>query len=145
MCPTLEDLMKGFVTMIQSWRLLTRLGHEQGSGGFLAAPPLMSNCSNPPFATQRRSCRLESCLQGMGDKKASVPRSPTGPCSHQNSAKCYLAVWMGGSVRRMGTCICMAESLCCPPESITTLFLVSFSLKKKLMWLCQILIATCRI
>ena len=60
--------MKGFVTMIQSWRLLTRLGHEQGSGGFLAAPPLMSNCSNPPFATQRRSCRLESCLQEMGEQ-----------------------------------------------------------------------------
>ena len=117
------------------------------SGGFLAASPLFQSVQLlcQVRRTQRRSCRLESCLQGMGDKKASVPRSPTGPCSHQNSAKCYLAVWMGGSVRRMGTCICMAESLCCPPESITTLFLVSFSLKKKLMWLCQILIATCRI
>ena len=108
------------------------------SGGFLAASPLFQSVQLlcQVRRTQRRSCRLESCLQGMGDKKASVPRSPTGPCSHQNSAKCYLAVWMGGSVRRMGTCICMAESLCCPPESITTLFLVSFSLKKKLMWLC---------
>ena len=24
---------------------------------------------------------------------------------------------------RMDTCICMAESLCCPPETITTLFI----------------------
>ena len=49
------------------------------SGGFLAAPPLISNCSNLPFGTQGRSWRLESCLQEMGDKKASMPGSPTGP------------------------------------------------------------------
>ena len=36
------------------------------SGGFLTAPPLLSNCSNPPFGTQGRSWRLESCLQEPG-------------------------------------------------------------------------------
>ena len=52
-----------------------------------------------------------------------------------NSALCYVAAWMGG-VGRMDTCICMAESLCCPPETITTL-LISYTptqnknLKKK--------------
>ena len=38
------------------------------SGGFLAAPPLISNCSNLPSGTQGRSKRLESCRQEMGDK-----------------------------------------------------------------------------
>ena len=33
-----------------------------------------------PFGIKRNSWRLESCLWGMGDKKASVSRSPTGPC-----------------------------------------------------------------
>ena len=33
------------------------------SGGFLAAPPLTINCLNLPSGTQRRSWRLESCLQ----------------------------------------------------------------------------------
>ena len=62
--------------------LLTRLGCVQGlrwsvfllilrsfsgpfnlaSDGFLAAPSLISNCSNPPVGTQGRSWRLESCL-----------------------------------------------------------------------------------
>ena len=37
-----------------------------------------------------------------------------------NSAQCYVAAWMG-SLREMDTCICMAESLCCPPETITAL------------------------
>ena len=50
-------------------------------GGFLAAPPWLATVQNLPFGTQGRSWRLESCLQEMGDKKASVPRSPTGPCS----------------------------------------------------------------
>ena len=49
------------------------------SGGFLAAPPLISNYLNLPFGTQGRSWRLESCLQETGDKKASVPGSPTRP------------------------------------------------------------------
>ena len=51
---------------------------DLAAGGFVAAPPLISNCSNLPFGTQGRSWRLESCLQETGDKKASVPRSPTG-------------------------------------------------------------------
>ena len=47
----------------------------------MAAPPLINNCSNLPFGTQGRSWRLKSCLQEMGDKKASMSGSPTGPCS----------------------------------------------------------------
>ena len=46
------------------------------SHGFLAASPLISNCPNLPFGTQRRPWKLESCLQQMGHKKTSVPRSP---------------------------------------------------------------------
>ena len=34
-----------------------------------------------------------------------------------NSAQCYVAAWMGGEFGRVDTCICMAESLCCPPET----------------------------
>ena len=41
-----------------------------------------------------------------------------------NSAQCYVAAWMGWVWGRMDTCsICMAESLCCPPETITTLLI----------------------
>ena len=50
------------------------------SSGFLAASPLISNRSNLSFGTQGRSWKLESCLQEMRDRKASMPRSPTGPC-----------------------------------------------------------------
>ena len=35
-----------------------------------------------------------------------------------NFAQCYIAAWMGGE---LDTCMCMAESFCCPPETITTL------------------------
>ena len=39
-----------------------------------------------------------------------------------NSAQCFVAAWMGGeSGGRMdpgGDCVCMAESLCCPPETL---------------------------
>ena len=48
--------------------------------GFLAASPFISNCSNLPFGTQGRSWRLESCLQELGERKASMPESPTGSC-----------------------------------------------------------------
>ena len=42
-----------------------------------------------------------------------------------NSAHCDVAGWMGGeSGGRVDTCVCMAESLCCPPETITTLLTV---------------------
>ena len=38
-----------------------------------------------------------------------------------NSAQCYVAAWMGEEFGRMDTCIHMAESLHCSPETITTL------------------------
>ena len=47
-------------------------------GGFLAAPPLISNSWNPPFGIQGRSWRLESCLQETGDeKKGFYAQEPT--------------------------------------------------------------------
>ena len=48
------------------------------SGGFVAAPSLLAFFLNLSFETQGMSCRLEPCLQEVGDCKASVPRSPTG-------------------------------------------------------------------
>ena len=42
--------------------------------------------------------------------------------STENSAQCYVAAWMGGDlVGRIDTCVCVAESLSCPPEIITVL------------------------
>ena len=38
-----------------------------------------------------------------------------------SSAQSYMAAWMGGKFGEMDTCICVAESLCSPPETITTL------------------------
>ena len=44
--------------------------------------------------------------------------------STENSAQCYVAAWMGGDLGgRMDPCTCMAESLCCLPETITTLLI----------------------
>ena len=44
-----------------------------------------------------------------------------------NSAQCYLAAWMGGQFwGGVDTCICMAESLRCSPETTTTL-LISYT------------------
>ena len=40
-----------------------------------------------------------------------------------NSAQCYVTTWMRGVWGRMGTCICMAESLHCSPETITKLLI----------------------
>ena len=42
-----------------------------------------------------------------------------------NSAQCYVPAWMEVGVvwGRTDTCMCMAESLCCPPETITTLLI----------------------
>ena len=41
-----------------------------------------------------------------------------------NSAQRYVTAWMGAEFGgRMDTCIGMAESLCCPPETITTLLI----------------------
>ena len=46
------------------------------------------------------------------------------PYSTGNSGQWYVAAWMGGEFGgRMDTCICMAESLCCLPETITTLLI----------------------
>ena len=44
-------------------------------------------------------------------------------CGTWHSAQCYMPVWMGGVWGRMDTCVCRAESLCCPPETITTLLI----------------------
>ena len=43
-----------------------------------------------------------------------------------NSAQYYVAAWMGGEFGEMDVSICMAESLCCSPETITTLSINSF-------------------
>ena len=41
-----------------------------------------------------------------------------------NSAQYYVVAWMGGEFGgRMDTCVCITESLCCLPETITTLFI----------------------
>ena len=34
-----------------------------------------------------------------------------------------MAAWMGGVWGRMDTCVRMAESLCCSPETVTTLLI----------------------
>ena len=46
--------------------------------------------------------------------------------SRQNSAQSYEAAWMGGVLGGMDTCICMAKSLCCAPETITRLWISYF-------------------
>ena len=49
-----------------------------------------------------------------------------------NSAQCYVAAWMRGEfVGRMDVCVRMAESLCCPPETITTLLIGCISVYRK--------------
>ena len=76
------------------------------SGGLSAASPLITNCSNLPFGTQGRSWRLESCLQEMGDKKASMPGSPTGPCSASGSPFCQLpAMWPWANPNLVDACV----------------------------------------
>ena len=40
-----------------------------------------------------------------------------------NSAQCYVVAWMGGEFGENGTWICMDESLCCSPETVTTLLI----------------------
>ena len=42
--------------------------------------------------------------------------------STENSAQCYVAAWMGGEFGGEWIhVLCMPESLCCPPETITLL------------------------
>lgn len=80
---------------------LTKLGYMHGprskSGGPLLI--LMSLlllllwlATVLPFGTQRKSWKLEACLQGMGDKKASVSWSPTGTCSASVMQKMSISV-----------------------------------------------------
>ena len=38
-----------------------------------------------------------------------------------NSAQCYVAAWWEAGWGRMDTCICMAESFPCSPDTVTTL------------------------
>ena len=45
-------------------------------------------------------------------------RCSTGKSAHLRGSLVEKAVW-----GRMGTCICMAEALCCSPETIPTVFL----------------------
>ena len=47
-----------------------------------------------------------------------------------NSARCYVAAWMGGEFGgEMDICIYMAESLCCPPKTIIILSIVYTSIQ----------------
>ena len=41
----------------------------------------------------------------------------------RDSAQCYAAAWMARECGRMDTRICMAESLRCSPETLTTLLI----------------------
>ena len=90
-CPNPGEFGEEFYSNDSRVGLLTRLGSQVvglrilrsfsgpfnlASGGFLAAPPLISNCSHLPFGTQGRSWRLESCLQETGDKKGLCAQEP---------------------------------------------------------------------
>ena len=53
-------------------------------------------------------------------------------CSTWNSAQCYVAAWMGGELRGEWIHVyCMAESLCCPPVTITTLLISCIPIQNK--------------
>ena len=41
----------------------------------------------------------------------------------QRVAQCYVAAWMGGEGSLRGECMCVAESLCSSPGTVTTLFI----------------------
>ena len=43
--------------------------------------------------------------------------------STENTVQCYVAVWVGGEPGGERTRVCVAESLCCPRETITTLLI----------------------
>ena len=42
--------------------------------------------------------------------------------STENSAQCHVAAWMEGSLGE-STCVRVAESLCCPQETVTTVLI----------------------
>ena len=49
-----------------------------------------------------------------------------------SSAQCYVAAWMGGELRGEWIHVyCMAESLCCPPVTITTLLISCIPIQNK--------------
>ena len=49
-----------------------------------------------------------------------------------NSAQCHVAAWMGGEFEgRMDTYVWMAESLCCPSETNTTLLMGYTAIRNK--------------
>ena len=45
---------------------------------------LLCSATVLPFGTQKKSWRLESSLQGMGDEKAFTSRAPQGPAWHHH-------------------------------------------------------------
>ena len=49
-----------------------------------------------------------------------------------NSTQCYVAAWMGGEFGGEWIHVDMAVSLCCSPETITTL-LISYTPKQKVL------------
>ena len=52
----------------------------------------------------------------------------------KNSAQRYVAVWMAGwegSLGKMDTCIRMAESLCCSPETIHSVVICYIPMQNK--------------
>ena len=55
-----------------------------------------------------------------------------------NSAQCYVAAWMGREWGGEWTGICMAELLCCAPETITTLLIGLLKYKIKGLKKCNI-------
>ena len=54
-------------------------------------------------------------------------------CSTGSSAEYYVAAWRKGEFggELIHVYVCMAESLCCPPETITTLLLAILQYKIK--------------
>ena len=56
-------------------------------------------------------------------------QGPTG--STGSPAQCYEAAGMGGGLSERDTGTGMAGSLCCPPETITTLLIVYTRIKNK--------------
>ena len=54
--------------------------------------------------------------------KMNTQQGPT--VRHRNSAQCHMAAWMGGEFGgEWILCICMVESLCSSPQTITILLI----------------------
>ena len=49
-----------------------------------------------------------------------------------HSAQCHEAAWMGGEFGGEWICVCVAESLCCPTETVTTLLTGHTPIQNKL-------------